>query len=490
MQFVGVDLGTTNIKAAVYDQDLHLMAWERVPVCYERIGPEVSFDAELYVDALLQLLKRLFAQDGVERGKIAEIVFTGQAESLVVLGGDGKPLMPAISWMDERSQEECSALARDFPAPEFERVTGQQAMLPTWPATKILWIRNHRPEVFAAAATYMLLKDYVVCRLTGVRQADRSIATFTGYFDIYTGTYWRRMLQHLQVREAQLPVLAEPCTAAGNVTPAAADFLGIPEAALVNHGTLDHFAGMIGTGNVTPGTVNLSLGTVMGLAALAGEPATGRNCGIAMHYGFLPEMHVMLPVAESGGASLEWFRRTCMPDVSYADLNAVLERRERHARLLFLPYLVGANAPEFDRRASGVFWGLRVEHDRYDMAEAVMKGVAFLLRRNCEFMEERGVQINRIIATGGGAGSDVWCQMQADITGCPVSRPAEREAACLGAAIVGAVDRGIYSSFLEAASHAVRFERHFQPRVRAEYETDYRKYCTLYRAAVELADTT
>ena len=488
MQFIGVDLGSTNMKAALYDEQFHLLGRESAPVEYYRDGPVVEFDAEAYCASLKGALRRLMQSAGAKPAEVAQIVFTGQAESLVILGGDDRPLMRAISWMDERSVEECEELAAKFDGKLCEAVTGQQAVLSTWPATKILWLRHNAPEIYHAAKTYMLLKDYIVYCLTGVKQSDCSIATFSFYFNIYEKKYWKEMLDAIGVSESQLPPLAEPCTAAGSLTAAAAEELGLPVSVLVNHGTLDHFTGMVGTGNVNPGGVSLSTGTVMALATMAKSPVTDRNCGIAMHYGFRPDTHIMLPVAESGGVSLEWFRKTCMPDVDYGKLNEVLDSREHPTSVIFLPYIVGTNSPEFDRRASGVFFGLRAEHDAYDMAAAVMEGVACLLRKNCDAMKQKGAEVGYIIATGGGAKSNIWCQMQADITGVPVVRPSEMEAACLGAAMIGAVSAGVFGSFEEAAEKTVTMERRFEPRQNPAYERLYRRFCALYDASVEIAD--
>ena len=488
MQFIGVDLGSTNIKAACYDEALHLLGRVSLPVSYLRNGPVVEFNAEDYFNGLVTILRDLLSGEGVKKDELAQIVFTGQAESLVVLGENGKPLMNAMSWMDERSVDECEQLAGMFPSALCEAVTGQQAVLPTWPATKILWLKHHAPAVYDAAATYMLLKDYIVYRLTGVKQADMSIATFSFYFDIYEKKYWKEMLDAIGVREEQLPPLAEPCTVAGTLTDEVAAALGLSAAVKVNHGTLDHFTGMVGTGNVEVGGVSLSTGTVMALATMAKSPVTDRNCGIAMHYGFRPDTHIMLPVAESGGVSLEWFRKTCMPDVDYGKLNEVLASRTHPSQILFLPYLVGTNAPEFDHRATGVFFGLRAEHDAFDMAAAVMEGVACLLRKNCEGMNRKGADISYIIATGGGAKSDVWCQMQADITGLPVVRPAELEASCLGAAIIGTVSQGVYESYQAAAKVGVRMDKRFEPHPSAAYERNFKRFETLYAASVKLMD--
>ncbi len=481
--YIGIDLGTTNIKAAIYDGDMRLLDRRSAPVEYIRDGGLVEFDAEKYCDALFSLVAQM-VREGNWNG-VRQIAFTGQAESLVCVKADGRPAMNAISWMDERSVEECEELAARFSPEVCERVTGQQAVLPTWPATKILWLRRRRPEVFASTGTFMLLKDYIVFRLTGKKLADMSIATFSFYFDIYEKHYWKDMLEAVGIDEARLPALAEPCTVAGNLLPEAAGALGLTCDTMVNIGTLDHFAGMIGTGNVAPGGVTLSTGTVMALAAMSSEPAP-RNSGIAMHYGFIPDTHVMLPVAESGGVSLEWFHRNCMGGISYDEMNRVLLERGGNP-LLFLPYLVGTNAPEFDQDAVGAFWGLRQEYDVYDMARSVMEGVAFMLRKNVESICGKGTKVERIIATGGGAKSPVWCQLQADITGLEVVIPREKEAACLGAAMAAAVGDGRFADYVRAAEACVAMERCYAPAPDAGTERKYRQFCALYEAALEVA---
>ena len=480
--YAGIDLGSTNIKVALYDENLKLIDRQSRPVVYIRDNGFVEFDALKYAEDLAGLLADMTKANGIKQLK--EMAFTGQAESLVVLDGEGKPLMNAISWMDERSAEECVELAAQFDAAACEAITGQMAVLPTWPATKILWLKRNRPEVYDNAATYMLLKDYVVYYLTGVKKADMSIATFSFYFDIYNKCYWQEMLSAIGVSESQLPELCEPCTVAGTLKQELADAMAISGGTKVNVGTLDHFAGMIGTGNIAPGGITLSTGTVMALAAMCGVPAP-KSCGIAMHYGFLPDTHVMLPVAESGGVSLEWFRRSCMGTTDYDTMNAELLKRQPN-ELLFLPYLVGTNSPEFDSDATGVFWGLRQEHDAIDMAGAVMEGVAFVLRKNCDYIAKNGVKPKAIVATGGGAKSPVWCQLQADITGLPVRIPAEKEAACLGAAMIAAVSDGRWNGYEDAVGDCVSMLHQYDPKPTERTERKYRRFCMLYDAALQI----
>ena len=478
--YCGIDLGTTNIKIAIYSEDFKLIDRQSRPVEYIRDGGFVEFDAVTYCEILVDLLGAMVKENNIKA--IRQIAFTGQAESLVVLDAEGKPLMNAISWMDERSTEECKILEKQFPHEVCEAVTGQMAVLPTWPATKILWLKKNKPEIYTAADTYMLLKDYVVYYLTGEKKSDMSIATFSFYFDIYKKCYWQQMLDAIGVKLSQLPELVEPCTVVGTLKPTLIP--AIEPGTAVNVGTLDHFAGMIGTGNIKPGGVTLSTGTVMAMTIMAAETMS-HDTGIAMHYGFLPNTHIMLPVVESGGVSLEWFRRACMKNVTYDEMNATLARRDRND-LLFLPYLVGTSAPEFDADAKGVFWGLRQEHDCIDMAGSIMEGVAYVLNKNLKHVAKNGIHLQNIIATGGGAKSPIWCQLYADITGLPVRIPAEKEAACLGAAMIAAVADGKYADFEVASKELVSFSKEYTPNPCEHYERKYRRFCKLYEAALAI----
>ena len=481
--YAGIDLGSTNIKCAIYDEDLKLLARESLPVEYIRENGHIEFDALLYAKNVVAIIRKTVKSANVR--ELKAVSFTGQAETLIAVGKDGLPLRNAISWMDERSVEECEELSKIFPHEEVEATTGQMAVLSAWPATKILWLRHNEPDVYEKTETYMLLKDYVVYYLTGVKCADMSIATFSLYFDIYNKKYWKKMLDAIGITEEKLPPLVEPCTDAGYIKEGVARELSLSSPCLVNVGTLDHFAGMIGTGNLEPGSITLSTGTVMAMATMTGTPVP-KSMGVAMHYGFLKDTYVMLPVAESGGVSLEWLKRTCMEGHSYDEMNHVLAERKPN-NLLFLPYLVGTNAPEFDSDAVGCFYGLRQENDVFDMARAVMEGVSFVLRKNCEEIERKGFKPQSIIATGGGAKSPVWCQLQADITGLPVRIPKEKEAACLGASMIASVAGKSYGCLHCAAKQAVAFDREYLPDPTPELEAKFAKFNALYDAMIKIA---
>ena len=484
MFFIGVDLGTTNIKVVLYNERLTPEASCSCAVEYRRDGNLVEFDAEAYFENLASMIDQCCAKIfWVKPYPIAQIVLTGQAESLVVLGKDGKPLRNAISWLDMRSGEECETLKAAFDADTCYGITGQPEITPTYPVTKILWLRRHEPEVFAAADKYLLLKDYIQYQMCGTFMGDHSIYTFSHYFNIVDKTYWKEILDFCGIREDQLPPTVPSGTVAGTATAAFQQQSGVAAETKINVGTLDHFAGMIGTGNIHEGTVSESTGTVLALATLLEKPVFSPE-RVALHAGPFDGTYVLLPVCESGGSSLEWFKKACMPDVSYDELNKVLETRTQPGRAIFLPYITGTNAPEYSMTASGTFFGCRAEQDAYDLAQAVMEGVAHLLNRNIVAVERAGLPVRQIISTGGGARSALWCQMKADLTGKTVYVPKDKEAACLGAALMGAVSEGLFRNYDEAAAVCVSMEQeyHPDPNKKEAYAKKAALYDTLYEA--------
>jgi xylulokinase len=486
--YIGIDLGSTNIKAGLYGMGngLERIALLGCPLEYKREGRIVEFNADAVFDTVLNLLCEL-GKTVVEKNlAIREITLTGQAESLILLGADGKPLRPAISWMDERSGAECREIAAAVTSEEYYCITGQKGVYPTWPATKILHLTRNESGVIAKTKTFVLLKDYIAYRLSGRLAADKSIATFSSYFDIHKGEYWKKMMDICGIREEQLPPLVEPLSVLGELS--ANPALGPAFAgALVNTGTLDHFAGMIGNGIVTPGALSESTGTVLGMSALVKLPLSGKETA-ALHYGPFPGTMVLLPVVESGGVCLEWFKGRFFPELSFAELDERIAKC-RCEKLLFLPYLTGVNAPEYDRDVCGVFFGLRSEITAEEMARAVMEGAALILDKNLVYMRRGGLEFTHIVSTGGAAKSDLWSQIKADICGVEIRIPLESEAACFGAGIIGAVHCGEFAGYEDAAKKCVRISKRFfpteDPAVISSRKTKKAGFAALYEAMTE-----
>lgn len=483
MGIIAIDLGTTNIKVASYTNALASVALESHNVSYIKKNGFVEFDAELYFSDIIDLIASCYRKSSHTIGnENVQIVLTGQAESLVVVDKDGQPLRNGISWLDMRSSQECVELTRVFDKELCYKTTGQPEIIPTWPLTKILWLKRNEPDCFADIEKFLLLKDYIIFRLTGKYVGEYSIYPFSHYFDVTKKEYWVAPLEYCGVDISQLPDLIAPCSIVGDICGEMLVQTGLPHGCTVNAGTLDHFAGMVGTGNVVEGIISESAGTVSSIATFISSPFSSAS-KIPLYCGPFADSYIYLPVCESGGISLEWFKTNFMRDTSFNEINHVCATRTMDARLTFLPYLTGVNPPEFDHSATGVFFGATINHDPYDFALAIMYGVASLLRKNIDYFKSSGIHVDKIISTGGGAKSALWSQIKADICNLPVVIPQNQEAPCLGSAIIGAVTLGYYPNYRSAIKESVRVEKIYYPNeCHAPFEEKYQTFIDLYQS--------
>ena len=479
MGYIGIDLGSTNTKAALFDDDLKKIAIVQKKVDYIAEGVKVEFDVEVTFKNIIAMLREFDAFDI----RIDQIVLTGQAESLVCLDASMDVIAPAISWMDSRSEQEAAELSGQIDAAQFYDITGQTVISTTWPATKILHTYRNDRTLYEKIAKFVLLKDYIAYRLCGVLAADKSIATFSSYFNIHSGTYWDKMLALCRAPRSTLPDLVEPCTVLGKLSKAYRISRNYADC-MVNTGTLDHFAGMIGTGNITEGMVSESTGTVLGISTLVRKPFSERT-GIPLHYGPFHDTYVLLSVAESGGSVLQWFKDRFIKDRSLAEIDDLISRKQSDSPLLFLPHIIGVNGPENDSNTCGMFFGIRSEHDEIDFAKAVIEGITMLFARNVEAMRHANIKCNKIISTGGGAKSSLWSQMKADYTGLSVVIPEEKESACFGSAIIGAVSNRRFCSFTDAIKNVVVWKGEFTSKQTPVHTQKMEAFSRMYRIMVE-----
>ncbi len=478
MSIITIDLGTTNTKVTRFSRNLEVIATESSPIAYMKEGDFAEFSPKEYLDDISRMIAHCAEADSQD--SIEEINITGQAETLVVLDKDGTPLLPIISWLDNRSRKECEELEERFGDACYS-ITGQPEFIPTWPVTKILWLRRNRPDIFSKAARFLLLQDYVIYYLTGRYTTDYTIAGFSCYFNITKKEWWKDILDYVGIKPSQLPEIVKPNTIVGTVI---RDIAGIDRNTKVNSGLLDHFAGMIGTGNTEKGIVSESAGTVLSLAAFVDAPIA--DSGIPTYCGPFDGTYALLPVCESGGICLQWFRDTFMKDMTFREIDSrILESKPANPPV-FLPYIAGTNSPSFDRKAKGVFFGLTNATAGIDCAYAVMEGVACLLRENVEYLESKGIRIDRIISTGGGAKSEVWTQLKSNFTDREIAVPENEEAPSLGAAILSAVNCGYFSSLDQAIKASVRIGRTYKPEDTEEAGRTFRLYreilCSLRNA--------
>jgi xylulokinase len=487
-----VDLGTTNIKVALYDESLRNLAVARAPMVYRRDGSVVEFDADEVCDAVEALIGECARQADPDRQARAHIVITGQAESLVLVDDLGHPVAPGISWMDERSTEEAREIGEHFGAAHAFAVTGQPEPVPTWPATKLRWLARHQPRLLAASGHVLMIKDYVIFRLTGVMVGEETTRGFTYLYDVTERRYWTEMLEFCGTASSAMPQLVPAGTDVGPVLDRVADRLPPAAAYTVNSGALDHFCAMVGTDSYRPGAVSASAGTVLSLSLLSTDWHFDPSMKVSFHRGLGPDDTVLFTCADSGGVCLEWFQQRVASDLGYDELEPELRSRPHDDAPLFLPYLTGVNPPDFVVGARGGFLGLQLRHDRVDLAYAVMEGVAHLLRRNLDYLADHGQPARSIVSAGGGTASGFWNQLKADACGLDLRTTAEPEAACRGAAALGLVAAGVIGSVDDAAGLHQPSSHTYHPDDQARRSLRYSAFDTalrrLYGSAPDTAD--
>ncbi len=463
MGFIAVDLGTTNIKVAYYTDDLVELGIKSVQFKYIKEKDKVEFDAVLYFNTVCTAISKCLMDLPDNIDEEHQIILTGQAESLVVINNNDEPVRNGISWLDTRSQVQCDELEKVFDSDTSYGITGQNSISPTWPITKILWIKHNEPQIFNSNVRYLLLKDYIAYRLTGVLAGEYSIYNFSYYFNVTTKKYWEEILDYCDVKISQLPDLVEPGTIIGKLKGEIRSQLGIVKECYVNIGALDHFAGMIGSGNINTKRIYESTGTVLSIGSFIDKPVFS-DAKTPCHYGPFKDTYVVLNVCESGGFSIEWYKNVFMKDFTYKEMDLVIKSRDIDPELIFLPYLKGINAPEYNNRANGVFYGIQDYHDSFDFAIAVMEGVAHLLKKNISSFSRIGIDPDEIISTGGGSKSDFWSHLKANISGKPVVVMDVNESACFGSAIMGSVSRGFFDSYEDAINGKIKVGKTFIPK--------------------------
>ncbi len=309
MLFYAVDLGTTNIKVAVYDETLQRLLLRSHGVVYRESGRTVEFDPDAYFNHVLTLIRECTDAALAHAGKQhAVIVLTGQAESFVLVDASGGVVRPGISWMDMRSEQQCAEISGVFGEMEGFRITGQPWVTPTWPASKLRWLWQNEPQALQAASTALMIKDFILMRLTGKKCGELSTRAFTYFFDLSRKDYWDDMLAFCGVHRGMLPELVQPGVDAGPVLSEVAAHLPDGGGFSVNVGALDHFAAMVGAGAYRQGVISESAGTVLSVSMLTDAWKYDPERLISCHCGLRIGEYVLFNGCDSGGVCMEWFK--------------------------------------------------------------------------------------------------------------------------------------------------------------------------------------
>lgn len=456
MNLMGIDMGTTSVKTAVFDDKL----CEKLKLCADYTlnshGDIVEFEAEKYWDIVKGEIEKVKKELSVDA-----LAVDTQCETLILTDENGVPVRPAIVWLDNRAAAEAKEIEAHFGRKRVYEVTGQPEVTATWPACKLLWVKRHEPLVWEKTKRIFLLEDYILYKLTGKFITEKTLQSSSLYFDIRSGGWWDEMLDYIGVSSELLPELFDSGVCVG-------EYEGIK----VVTGAMDQVSGAIGAGVVKPGVVSEMTGTTMVIFMPSdGIPEYDENSIVPCHYNY-DGKYCLLSWSPTAGMSLKWLKNALFSETSFAELDEMAKTVAPGSDgLTFLPYLCGSTMPKYNPHARGSFTGLTTEHTGAHFVRSVMEAVACMLRSNLEYL---GLSVDEIRAMGGGANSPLWCQMKADMTGKRLVTLKNKETACLGGAILAGIGIGAFES-VEKAAQMIEVSRTYESKG-VDYDECYKRY--------------
>lgn len=470
-RLLGIDIGTTSLKGCVFDENGNELA--SVSKAYTLIteGERVEFPAERYFELFEEAYNELSSQ-----GKIDALAIDTQGETLIFLDAEGKPLMNAIVWLDNRAAAEAKAIEEKFGLKSVYEITGQTEVPAGYPAPKILWLKNNAPDIFAKVDKIVLLEDYLLYRLTGKFVCEKSLYSSTLYLDIRTGEYWQEMLDFIGIDETRLPKLFE-----------SGERVGEYNGAIVCTGALDQISGFIGSGIVREGLISEMTGTALAVCALSKTiPPYFEGIKVPAYY-VAKNKYCLLMWAPTAGMVMEWYRKNFYQNADYAIINEEAEKVPFGSEgLTVSPNMRGSVMPTNDPDLKGGVYGVDLKHTRGHFTRAIMESIACLLR---QYLECLSVPVDEIVSIGGGSKSPLWRQIKADITGKKVVTLKNKETGCLGTAIYAGYGCGAYESIDGAVQKLVETNSVTLPKAEKESaDALYNRYLALDKLLLNRKD--
>ena len=492
---IGCDVGSQGTNAALYREDGTLVAsrYEDHDLSFPHPG-WAEQDPTRWPKAVAAAVAGL-VEEAEDASTIAGISFGSQLDGMVLCDSKGRPLRPAMIWMDRRAEAQAAALSERIPPDEFYRLSGTN-LDSSHAVFKALWVRDKEPEVFSEAAMFMPPGTFVLREVAGASVVDYSNASSLALLDPRTRRWSDRLLDLTGIDADRLPELAPATRAVGRILPAFAEETGLPPETVVAVGCGDEMAATLGAGVFEPGEVCDVVGTAEPVCAASDAPREDPSMLVECHPHADPDGWLLENPGFVSGGNLRWWRD------QFGPLEVAAEREGRGDAydllageatgiapgsdgVVFLPCMQGAMAPEWNGAARGVFYGLTLAHGRAHMTRAVLEGSAFALRDILEAMVGAGLDVRRLTIVGGGAKGALWRQIKADVTGLPIRVPTSVETTATGAAILAAVAAGLHGSVADATAAFVSYrpEGHEpDPEAHAAYEEAYRRYREVYAA--------
>jgi xylulokinase len=491
MYLVGIDVGTTNTKSVIFDVETgHICAVGSCRnVARHPVAEWSEFDAEDLWGTVLQSIQAAVQQcDRPER--IRAISVASMGESAFPVDADGNVLYAAIAWHDQRAAAEAKQWEEEVGQERIFTITGQ-IPLPMFGVNKLLWLRNHVPQVFERIHHWLNIEDFVLWKLSGSIATDYSIASRTMLFDQRSLTWSEPLLQQAGLPAAWFSPAFPSGTAIGTVRKAVAEKTGLPQQTIVCTGGHDHLCGALAAGVTRPGHLLESMGTASVLLAVSNAFHPGREllaAGYPNYAYVIQHTYATMGMLNYAGGALEWIvallygqgkqgKETISPEIYAQALYEAAEIPPGSHGAIVLPTFLGSGTPYGQSSARGAMLGLSPSHNRPELVRALMEGLAFWLRDNTEMLCKLGIAPPQpeITVIGGTTQAMPLLQIKAEITGCPIKVPQIIEAAATGAALLAGMGANIFHSGEEAASAVLHTVQIYEPdpRVVEIYNTIY-----------------
>lgn len=486
MYFLGIDTSTTSSKALLIDQQGKVLAVSSSPHSLQTPQPLWSEqDPAEWWQAVSASIRQVLEKANVAGSEVSGVGLTGQMHGLVILDAGGTVLRPAILWNDQRTQAQCDEIHRRIGKERFIQITGNVA-LTGFTAPKLLWVAQNEPEIYGRIAHVLLPKDYIRYKLTGAYALDKADGAGTVLFDLKERNWSPEVLKALDINPAWMPPTFEGPEITGKVTQQAAELTGLLAGTPVVAGAGDQAAQAVGVGAVEAGIIGLTVGTSGVIFAATAAPLIEPAGRLHAFCHAVPGMWHFMGVMLSAAGSLQWYRDTLAPGVSFDDLlNAAVNLPAGSEGLQFLPYLSGERTPYPDPLARGAFVGLTLRHTQAHMTRSVLEGVAFGLKDCFGLIQEAGLgKISQIRASGGGTKGALWRQILADVLESELVTVNTTEGAAYGAALLAGVGLGVWKDVFSACRDCVQITGTTKPNSQnfAAYRDAYSVYQELYPA--------
>jgi xylulokinase len=483
---IGVDIGTSSIKAVLYDEKLKKVCSVKKEYKLEMNRANyVEMDMNVYLDSFSDCIRLLVKDSKINPNNILAICMSCQGETFVPVDINGNPLRKAIVWLDNRSVKQAENMKEKFDKKTVHEITGQCEILPTWASTKMLWLKENEPDVFKKTWKFAFIEDYIIYKSTGLMVCEPSLYSSSLLINVTKRHWWKEMLDFIGIDENLLPEIVEPGQEAANINSAFASLTGLNNSTKIIMGGLDQACACLGCGNYKAGIISENTGSSLNVCVTLDEFTTKYGLEIPIHYHVLSDKYYLLPWGQTAGMTLQWFKEAFSSQDSFDDLFASAAKSKPGANgIVCLPHLMGAQNPELDPHARAVFFNINATSTKNDFVRAILESIGYMLRR---IMEGLDLKSEQVISLGGASKNELWTQVKADILNKQIITIQDDEPGCLGAAILSLKALNKINSFDDIDFKQDQAKIFFPNSENLNiYDKAYRNYVNLYSSLKDL----